>query len=312
MHKTDWFYEDKWGVFTHYLSQYQNSEKHFGVTPLPWNDHVNQLDVNKIAEQLHEVNAGYFCITIMQLSRYLCVPSKRYEEITGFAPLNATPERDIVMELYEALSKYDIDLMLYFTGDGPMFDDEASEAFGYKTHDDPVTMDFVYKWASVLEELAVRYGTRIKGWWLDGCHPCIAYDEEKWKIYADAIHKGNPDAIIAFNASIVEKVTSFSPYDDYTAGERSWFDEIPKGRFIDDKQWHIFTYLGYHHETFGVHDGWCGKGCRFTKEYVHDFVERATERGGVVTLDVRMDRYGNFEPEQFEVLKTLKHIREKN
>ncbi len=311
MHKTDWFYKDKWGVFAHYLNFNQNGNSYEGISPIAWNEHVNCLDVNRIAEQLHEANAGYFCITLQQQTQYLCVPSKRYEEITGYAPGEVTPIRDFIFELYEALAKYDIDLMLYFTGDGPMLDDKAGNAFGYRTHAEVVSLDFVKKWASVLEEISVRYGKLIKGWWMDGCHPCIAYDEEKWGIYADAIHKGNPDAIIAFNASIVEAVKSFSPLDDYTAGERSWFDEVPQGRFLGDKQWHIFTYLGYNSDNFGVHNGWGGKGCRYTKEYLYNFVKQATDKGGVVTIDVRMDRFGNFDTEQFEVIKGLKDIRER-
>lgn len=313
MSNTDWFRDRKWGVFVHYL--YQNQNKTAPEGELPWDEHINKLDVKKIARQLHEVGAGYFCFTLQQQNRYLAVPSKCHEEIMGMSRGVVTPHRDIVPELYEELSKYDIDLMLYFTGDGP-FNDGSTEdpnhggvKYGYTTHAEPVTVDFVRKWATVLEELSVRYGKMVKGWWLDGCHPCIEYDEEKWGIMADAVHKGNPDALIAFNASIVEQVTSFSPLDDYAAGERSWFDQLPPSRFIDkDKQWHIFTYLGYDRETFGVHDGWGKPGCRFTKEYIYDFVKAATDKEGVVTLDTRMDRYGKFDSEQFEILKMLKDI----
>lgn len=313
MAKTDWFMQDKWGVFVHYLGG-QNT-KAFGVEPLPWSEHIDCLDVKKLAAQLHEVGAGYFCFTVQQQDRYLTVPSERHEQIMGMPRGVVTPYRDIVPELYEALSEYGIDLMMYFTGDGPFNDgplddpNHSGVKYGYTTHEQPVTVEFVKKWASVLEELSVRYGKMVKGWWLDGCHPCLTYDEEKWGILADAIHKGNPDAIISFNASIVERVKSFSPLDDYAAGERSWLDEIPTERFIDGgKQWHIFTYLGYDKESFSVYGGWCKPGCRFTKEYLYEFVKAATDKQGVVTLDVRMDRYGNFDPVQFDTLKALKGI----
>lgn len=314
MNKTDWLKDKKWGVFVHYL--YQNQNKPAPEGELSWDEHINRLDIKKLAKQLHEVGAGYFCFTLQQQNRYLAVPSKCHEEVMGLPRGVVTPHRDIVPELYEELSKYGIDLMLYFTGDGPFNDGptedpyHAGVKYGYTTHAEPVTMGFLKKWTAVLEELAVRYGKMVKGWWLDGCHPCIAFDKEKWGIMADAIHKGNPDAIISFNASIVEQVTSFSPLDDYVAGERSWFDQLPPSRFIDNgKQWHIFTYLGYDRETFGVHDGWGKPGCRYTKEYIYDFVKSATDKEGVVTIDVRMDRYGKFDSEQFEILKMLKSIR---
>lgn len=313
MSKTDWLKDKKWGVFVHYLYQNQNQMAPDGE--LPWDEHVSKWDVKELAKQLHEVGAGYFCFTLQQQNRYLAVPSKVHEEVMGLPRGVVTPHRDIIPELYEELSKYGIDLMLYFTGDGPFNDGptddpyQAGVKYGYTTHAEPVTLEFVKKWSRVLEELAVRYGKMIKGWWLDGCHPCIAFDEEKWGIMADAIHKGNPDAIITFNASIIENVTSFSPLDDYCAGERSWFDQLPQSRFVDgDKQWHIFTYLGYDHNTFGVHDGWGKPGCRFTKEYLYDFVKAATDKEGVVTIDVRMDRYGKLDSEQFSTIKVLKSI----
>lgn len=315
MARTDWFRNDKWGVFVHYLIQNQNWNAPDGV--LPWDEHINRLDVPKLAAQLHEAGAGYFCFTLQQQNRYLAVPSERHEAIMGMPRGVVTPHRDIVPELFRELSKYGIDLMLYFTGDGPFNDGDLSEAdhagvkYGYTTHAKPVTVDFVRKWASVLEELSVRYGDMVKGWWLDGCHPCIEYDEEKWGIMEAAVRRGNQDAIIAFNASIIDRVKSFSPLDDYAAGERSWFDQLPPAPLIDEgKQWHIFSYLGYDHATFGVHDGWGKPGCRFTKEYLYQFVKAATDKGGVVTIDVCMDRYGTLDQEQFTAIKGLKTIRE--
>lgn len=304
MSNTKWL-EGKWGVFVHYL-QGQNNP------PLPWNEHVACLDVKKLAEQLHEVGAHYFCITTQQGKSPMTVPTKRYEEITGYKTGEMTPERDFVPELYEELQKYGIDLMLYCTGDGPWLDDKAGKAFGYRceNHEIPVTTEFVRKWAEVLEEMSVRYGKMVKGWWMDGCHPCIDYDEEKWTIFKDAIKKGNPEAVVAFNASIVDRVKSFSPQDDYVAGERSWFDQIPDdSNYIDGgKLWHIFTYMGYNKENFGVHNGWGQKGCRFTPEYLYDFVKAATDKGGMVTIDINMDRYGNFDTEQLKTVKVLKNI----
>ena len=312
MNKTDWFKDKKWGVFVHYLYNIQNKRSPDGE--LPWDEHISKLDVEKVAEQLHEVGAGYFCITLQQENSYLLVPSKRHEEIMNLPRGVVTPHRDLIPELYRALKKYDIDLMLYFTGDGPLndaaFGRNGGELYGYTTHSKPVTVEFVEKWASVLEEIAVRYGDMIKGWWLDSCHPCIEYDEEKWGILADAIHKGNPDAIVSFNASIVGRVKSFSPLDDYTAGERSWFDEVPTTRFVDGgKQWHIFSYLGYNDANFSVLSGWGKDKCRYSKEYLYNFVKTATENEGVVTIEVCMDRYGNISPAHLNVLKALKDIR---
>ena len=31
---------------------------------------------------------------------------------------------------------------------------------------------FAQRWGSVLKEYAVRYGDKVKGWWVDGCYEC--------------------------------------------------------------------------------------------------------------------------------------------
>lgn len=308
-HKTDWFHDCRWGVFIHYLNSVQNNPER-GVEVLPWSEHVEALDAELLGEQLARVNAGYLVLTIQQRTANLCVPSARFDEISGYAPGEKCARRDLVLDLYEALSKRGIELLLYFTGDGPMDDPQAGAAFGYTSHTEPVSMDFVHKWAGVLEELSTRYGRRIRGWWLDGCHPCIGYDAEKCGIYAEAIRRGNPDAIISFNASVVENVESFSSCDDFTAGERNWFDDMPKGRFLGDTQWHLLSFLGYDARDFQVHAGWAQPNCKYSPEYIHDFVAAAVARDGVVSVDVFMDRYGNIAPKHMEVLNALRDIRE--
>ncbi len=313
MADTEWFYKKKWGIFVHHLyggdvaRRTERGEE--PGEPRGWLERLECFDAERLAKQLHEIGAGYFCITLQQQSQYLLVPSLRHAEITGYKPGTVMPEsRDIVEELYAALSKYCIDLMLYFTGDGPLADEQAGNAYGYTTHAKPVTVDFVRKWGSVLEELSVRYGKKVKGWWLDGCHPCIEYDEEKWGILKSAILKGNPDAIVAFNASVVDRVKSFSPLDDYTAGERNAFDDIPDSRFTDGKQWHIFSFLGYHSGADILTPAWAAPRSRYSADYMHDFVSEVTSRGGVVTIDVSMDDYGNIDSAQLEVLRALKNI----
>ena len=194
-HKADRLASQKWGIFTHYLSRIQNIDKRTS-----WNECVNEFDVKKFAKTLDEIKAGYVIFTIMQGSAELCAPNKTFELISGYLPGEACSERDLILELADELEKYGIDLMLYYTGDGPYKDKKAGNAFEY-THEgyDCVNADFVKKWAAVLEEYATRYKEKIKGWWIDGCYTALGYNDELLKIYKDAVLKVNPDAVVSFN-----------------------------------------------------------------------------------------------------------------
>lgn len=59
----------------------------------------------------------------MHGKRYMCSPNSTYDKIGELNPGEACSVRDLPMDLYKALSKYGIDLYLYYTGDGPHKDE---------------------------------------------------------------------------------------------------------------------------------------------------------------------------------------------
>ena len=305
---TDRFYNRKWGVFTHYLEHFQNVPGSLACTvktATSWNDCVNELDVDLIARQLKEAGAGYLFITVMQQTKYLCAPNAAYDKITGFKPGEAASERDLINDLYNAINPFDIDLYLYYTGDGPFRDPIAGPAFGFVEPRKNVSRDFVVKWASVLCEYCERYGDKVKGWWIDGCYvDLFNYDEDKLKIYKDVIRDSNRNAIVAFNNGIKKRVSYYSAYDDFLAGEMNDFVDIPDSRFINGKQWHTLAPLGVSPDGLEW-NAWCKPGVKRSGGYIRDYVRKVNERGGVVTIDVCLRRDGSIPKEQIDVLKEI-------
>ena len=204
MNKTDWFHDRKWGCFFHYLygKAGYNAESKF-QPEVSWNECVNTFDAEAFAKQMDELRAGYVFITLMQGKKYMCAPNDTYNKITGEKPGEACSERDLIMDLADELEKYDIPLMVYFTGDGPWLDEKCGPAMGY--HDrfnEVVTEEFVKKWTSVLKEYAVRYGDKVKGWWIDGCCNFFGYNEDLLKYYKEAVTAGNENALLALNNGV--------------------------------------------------------------------------------------------------------------
>ena len=305
--RLDRFQSKKWGIFCHFLGGYDAQA---------WNKRVENVDVELWARQLHELGCGFMGITLMQVTQLMLAPNSAYNRITGYKPGEACAERDFVLDLSDALKKYDIDLMLYFTGDGPCRDSNniANKAFGFTTTI-PVKIDgvwhceytprhvpesFVDKWCEVLEEYALRYGDRVFAWWFDGCYSDFypdEYREKCMKKYADTVRKGNKDALVTFNGGFDnEKVFKHSIYENFTGGETGELLPPPAERYVDGSQWfeflcNSFWYAGGDRST-GVWDG-TEKLPRFTPEELKDYVEKVNAGGGIVMFDTKFtdDKY---------------------
>ncbi|MBO5110295.1 MAG: hypothetical protein J6D21_06215 [Clostridia bacterium] len=291
----DRFYEKKWGVFCHFLFDPPGgSHLKERLSELPWDTRVSMVDTDKLAAALHEMGAGYFFITLMQGRKYMAAPNATYDRIAGTKPGEACPHRDLIEDLYTSLSRYGIDLYLYYTGDGPYIDREVGERFGFVEPRKDVSEDFVRKWASVLDEYARRYKGKVRGWWIDGCYPYFGYTTELLTIYHDTLKAVDPDCGIAFNVhGVKDELIKNHPLEDFTPGEFNSPYYVPKARFIDGAQAHLLMPVG---------PMWGTPGCTYTREQMADYVRRVREAGGIPTFDVLILPDGSFDPAQQDAL----------
>jgi hypothetical protein len=112
---------------------------------------------------------------------------------------------------------------------------------------------------------------------------------------------GNPYAIVAFNPGVLTPVISMTEYEDYTAGEISDAFPVCPGRWVNQAQYHILSYLG---------ESWSGGKPRFTDEFVIGCTKDVTSKGGVITWDVPTKPNGLIPQEFVKQLKLLgSHIR---
>jgi gas vesicle protein len=241
--RTDWLHDAKWGVMFHYVQQWFGQ---FGSRE-QWNGAIQKFDTEGLAKQLEDAGAGYFMITARHMGLPLA-PHKAFED-------GKFPERDLIKDLADSMEKHNVKMMLYFACGGK---------------------EFAAKSAEVIEELSKRYGTKIKGWWIDN-NPG---DDKLQKAIADACRAGNPDALVAFSPP--KGIARGSAYDDYTAGnEHGKVGNCP-GRFVHNGlQWHVLRYMGHNW-------GGCCKQRekpRFSPDQVASFTKGVVDKGGVVTWD---------------------------
>ena len=291
--RTQWLKDAKYGIFIHFLP----NERTF---PL-----VDEFDVETLAKQLEEVGAEYLVITMYQNSGWFNAPNANYDSITGYKPGERCAKRDLILDLHKALAPKGIRLMVYLTGQVPNADPAAQNAFGLEQgqKDQKLDIEFAKKWGSVFQEWSDRYGDIVSGWWIDGCYEWCDFNEEIAQIYRDALHHGNPDAIVAFNPGVLRAEWKTS---EYTAGEiNEPLVEKVESRWKDGAQVQILTYLG---------TSWGNREIRFTDKQWGDWINSVNQGGGTATLDVAptwdksIAPVGSIGMEQFNQLKTIKKL----
>jgi hypothetical protein len=300
----------KWGVFNHYLDPLQgnvNKPHNQPFGKLAWSDLVDCFDVERLAWSLHQMNAGYYFITLMQGTKSMLAPNATFDRIAGTKPGEACARRDLPMELADALSKYNIDLCLYYTGDGPWKDDIAGSRFGFTEPRKDISMDFCKKWASVLEEYAERYGDKVKAWWIDGCYrESLGYTEEMYEQYYNVIVKANPQALVGFNDGVKRRHEKNYSKETLLCGEFNDFTQVPKSDdFYGGALPHTLAPLGYDGETMNEYSGWGSPGVKRPLDYMVKYIQAVNRVGGVVTIDIFVRADGSFDPEQEGFLRQV-------
>ncbi|MGI5957834.1 MAG: hypothetical protein ACOX60_00260 [Massiliimalia sp.] len=305
------YWEDKkWGIFSHYLANPAGNSVERVVTSEEWNRQIDEFQVSKLAEQISQTGADYFCITIGQNSGNYCTPNETYDRLTGITPSRCS-QRDLVQELSEELAKYGIDLWVYLPSGAPCADAQAVEQLEWEDGmwDEQAGRfvckrleNFQRKWESIIEEWSLRWGDGVKGWWIDGCyfakdmylHP----EEPNFTSFARALRAGNKDAVICFNTGLDTPFLIPHEEGDFTAGEVG--DVLPltvdgdattKGicEKLSGKKLHVLSYLG----TF-----WGMGEPRFPDALAAGYTQYLIQKGGVITWDIRLNRDGSI-PETF-------------
>ena len=303
-HVTDRLCEKKWGISMTY--SYPRVKKE-GMT---WDECVHSVDVPRLARELHEMGVGYLLWGVVHNSPHMNVPNATYDALVGTKPGEICSTRDVVSELSDELAKYGIDLYIYFPGNGPRVESEITHKLGFwydnaELYDEkgmPVpdeknplllekrlNMPFVEKWSSVLREISLRYGDKVKGYWLDNFLRRMGFNEELMKPYYDAAKAGNPNAVVCFNRGVTPYLKRGYSEEEFTAGEFNEFEFVPEGRFTDGLQNHVFAPIG---PTWGREDA------RYTREYMRDYIRKVNAQGAVVTVNVKVYTDGSMNEAQ--------------
>lgn len=300
--RAEWLRDAKWGVMTHYLADWIARRDKTEMSVERWNEMIDHFDVARLADQLASIGAGYYLITIGQNSGYYLSPNASYDRLVGIEPSKCS-HRDLVADLYTALHRRGIPLVVYLPAGAPAGDRVAVAALDWRRGPDR-NREFQLKWEAVIREWSTRWGDRVAGWWFDGCYwPNSMYrhpEPPNFASFAAAARSGNPKSIVAFNPGVYARILSITPHEDCTSGEINdpagiEFKRIDKGQ-RDGTQVHILSYLG---QTWGRGDP------RFTSDEVVRYSRQVWRQGGAVTWDVPIQTGGFISAPYIEQLKAV-------
>ncbi len=290
--RVKWFHDAKFGLFFCYLSFGEALNNFpapgFQWTTEKWNEWVDAVDVEKVADQAKELGAGYIILTLGQNHRYSCAPNPVLEELWGLKPGQYTSRRDLPMDLGKALEKRGIALMLYISADSQY---RLPEPAGWKTG------DRFNNWVKVCQWYSDHYGKICRGWWIDG-------DTSVWPGYTasvmNACRHGNPDALVSHAFALSDFIHGHCHYDwgKQLAVKPYWGRWDPEYKI----QYHVLQHLGA---------DWGGSGAHKKTEELVKYASDVVKGGGVISFDIgmyRADRKGPYleiQPDQFAQLKAV-------
>ncbi len=279
---TKWLHEARWGLFTHFIG---------GGPADQWNKRVNSFNVKALADQLEELKAPYFFLTIGR--QYFCSPNENYDRLFGSSN-GKLSDRDLVADLATELTSRGIKLCLYISAVGRGESGERQEM-----------------WRQVITEWSKRYGESVSAWWVDGA----AYQSpEVYKAYTEAFKSGNPTVLVSYNVGPVgmnrDQLLPVTEYEDYLAGECDFilptcgirdFDgkEYYLGPNISGDQLHFLNFLG---------PWWSGsdKGRpRYSNDLVISWTKHINDFQGTVTWDLPVNSVGIIPEIYFNQVKAL-------
>ena len=216
--KADWFKDAGYGLMFQWTNR-ATPEK--GDAVKPWEEKVNDFDVEKFVDLVEKSGAAYVIWSITWGQQYLSAPIQSLDKIIK----GRTTKRDLLGEMADRLYEKGIKLIFYYHYGYDCYHSKDSTwlkaAGGYKADKTELYRNI----NTILTEVGNRYGKKLNGWFFDGAQRY--YDTHfdgtvggiasaNFKEISQVAKTGNPRRLITYNSWILPRVTE---YQDYYAGE---------------------------------------------------------------------------------------------
>ena len=289
---TDWFVAAKYGLMVHWIP---GSTPPHGE-PNPYEDAVNDFDVEYFSKMVSETGAGYIIFHIA--GHKMPAPIKTWAEVHGSG---STTERDLIEDLADALAQYNIKLIL---GQG-LPEVGLFWQVGQEEH--------VKRFIKIYNEIGLRYGKKLAGTYFDGGRELTAFNVN-WEGMFRACKSGNTDRLLSYNFWVFPLSTEWL---DFWTGEGGFPYINFEGRYIKagagkGLQAHVMFPIDDDHQWwFKDMNHKIGRPVYLTKQLI-EWVLDSEKKGVVPTFNIAIYQDGTVSPETLAQLKAVRRaIREK-
>jgi hypothetical protein len=309
---TDWM-AGQFGVGVHYLKGSLSGQN------ADWNKTVESFDAKKFAESVNKTGAKWCLITLGQNSGYYCSPNSVLDRYSGYKPGDRNSNRDLPMDIANALAPYGIRMFFYLPSSVPNGDTKIATAFGL-TKKEPgggnymMEPEFPPKWGEVIKEWSMRYGDKLWGWWFDGYYTRINYTDSMGRYFSEAVKSGNPKSVLSLAPGTrgAELFKVRSHYADFYAGEQRirnnnlvcknrWYTGVDS---IGPVQWQSFACFG--NDWWGFASG----ANQYSDSAYVAYSNDVFAHGGAITWDIYVSADGTIPPSVVDQMaRTLPRIK---
>jgi hypothetical protein len=205
-----WMQNGVYGGGFHWTSESVDQK---GITH-NFTDLVDGFDVKKFADNAEAMGLGYVLFTFSHAYPFSPAPIQSWANIHG---ASSVTQRDLIMEIADALEKKNIPLMLYIPTH-VMTDAWINRVTGnWHWNTDLSSQVFQDRAEETLTEIGTRYGDKVKGYWFDCWYQLTqVYNDIDYERFYKACKVGNPNRAVGLNAWILPTV---SEWQDYWTGE---------------------------------------------------------------------------------------------
>jgi len=193
--------------------------QHGELRPFP--EAVETFDVPAFVEVVKETGAGHVLFTATHLMQWLPAPHPAVDRILA----GRTCERDLLMELADALAAVGIRFILYYNHGAHGQDKEWAAASGATA---PDRAGFFENICRILAGLGERYREKVIAFWLDGGSELARGPDTPWAALTAAAKAGYSDRLVCYNPGL-ENLDLLTQYQDFWAGEVSHLEFTPSG-----------------------------------------------------------------------------------
>ena len=298
---TNWMVAAKYGLMFHWTSQSMPREG----SRLSYCDGVRDFDVNRFAEMVSNMGAGFVVFTTSHAGFYFPGPNPVIDSILP----GRTCQRDLVGDLADALNRRHIRLELYFH---PGHDDSP---WWQRTHFDEDKAAYFQQWRTIMSSIGNRYREKLAGWWFDDAAFTYYPFDPDWEQMSAAARAGNPDRVITYNSWILPKLNDF--YDVFAGENASWepkYEDLAylpvggTGRYTDgpqkDLQAEITVLINGDWGHFKMNEP-IGPP-RLSADELVSRLKDAISRKEVPLLDVEVYQDGTTSPETVQLFQTIR------